>query len=82
MNTIKIAKGILLSKILRKPFYIHFYVTRRCNLRCKMCNVWKNRDSKEMNLREIKTAAQKIKKLGASHIVITGGEPLLRKDIY
>jgi MoaA/NifB/PqqE/SkfB family radical SAM enzyme len=46
-----------------------------------MCSVWKHAESEEMNLKEIKVAAEKMKKLGVSYVVITGGEPLLRKDI-
>ena len=81
MNTLKIITGILKSKLLGKPFYVHFYVTRQCNLKCRMCNVWKNKDKKNLSLEEIKIAANKIQKLGVSHVVITGGEPLIRKDL-
>ena len=81
MDTLNIIVGILKSKFLKKPFYVHFYVTRQCNLKCRMCNVWKNKDKKNLSLEEIKIAANKIKKLGASHVVITGGEPLIRKDL-
>ncbi len=81
MKKLNIAKGIILSKFFRKPFMIKFYVTRKCNLRCKMCNVWKHTDYREMSLEQIKISAKKIKELGATHIVITGGEPLLRNDI-
>jgi MoaA/NifB/PqqE/SkfB family radical SAM enzyme len=82
MNKLKILKGIVASRTKKRPFYVHFYVTRRCNLKCGMCNVWKNKDQKEMSLKEIKTAAQKLKELGTTQVVITGGEPLLRKDIF
>ncbi len=82
MKTGNIITGILGSRIFRNPFYVHLYVTRRCNLRCRMCNVWKNKDSKEMTFQEIKIAAKKMKQMGATHIVITGGEPLLRPDIF
>lgn len=81
MDSLNIVSGILKSKLLKKPFYVHFYVTRQCNLKCRMCNVWKNKDSKHLSLEEIKIAADKIKKMGASHVVITGGEPLIRKDL-
>jgi len=81
MNKLNIIIGIFKSKFLKKPFYVHFYVTRNCNLKCKMCNVWKNKDKKFLSINEIKIIAKKIKKIGTSHVVITGGEPLLRKDL-
>ncbi|MEN7982339.1 MAG: radical SAM protein [Nanoarchaeota archaeon] len=81
MDNLKIIKGIVNSKLFGKPFTSKFYVTRKCNLRCGMCSVWKYAESKEMNLKEIKLAAEKMKKLGVNYIIITGGEPLLRKDI-
>jgi len=46
-----------------------------------MCNVWKQKDSKEMTLDEIKIAAHKLKRLGLTNVVITGGEPTLRTDL-
>ncbi len=81
MDNLKIIKGIINSKLFGKPFTSKFYVTRKCNLRCGMCGVWKHTESKEMNLEEIKISAKKMKKLGICYVVITGGEPLLRKDI-
>ncbi len=81
MDTLKIVKGIISSKLFRKPFTAKFYVTRKCNLRCGMCSVWKHAESKEMSIEEIRIAAKKMKKLGISYVVITGGEPLLRKDL-
>lgn len=81
MNKLNLIKGIFVSKLFRKPFYTHLYVTRRCNMRCKMCNIWRHRYEKEMNLEEIKIAAQRMRKIGVFQTVITGGESLLREDI-
>lgn len=82
MNNLNIILGIIKSNLLRKPFYMHFYITRNCDLKCRMCNVWKNPDKKFLSLKEIEIIAKKIKKMGTSHVVITGGEPLLRKDLH
>lgn len=81
MNKLNILKGILISKFFRKPFFTHLLVTRRCNMKCRMCNIWRYKDEKEMTLEEVKIAAQTMKKVGVFQTVITGGEPLLRKDI-
>ncbi|UCF06086.1 MAG: radical SAM protein [bacterium] len=82
MRTLNTINGLVLSKFFNKPFYMHLYVTRKCNLRCRMCNVWRHADNKEMNVEEMKVAARKIKLLGTHQVVLTGGEPLLRSDIY
>lgn len=74
------ARGLVRSKFFSAPFYLHFYVTERCNLRCKMCNIWK-RKSPEMTLGEIEQCVRVLKKLKVQNIVLTGGEPLLRPDI-
>jgi len=79
-TAINMALGLMRAKYFSAPFYIHFYVTERCNLRCKMCNIWK-RKSPEMSLREIEQCAKVLKALKAQNIIITGGEPLLRPDL-
>ncbi len=79
-TAMEMALGLIRAKYFSAPFYVHFYVTERCNLQCKMCNIWK-RKSNEMTLKEIEQSAKMLKGLKAQHIVITGGEPLLRPDI-
>ncbi len=66
---------------LNTPTSIIFYVTSRCNLRCKHCFYWKelNQTPKEMTLDEIKKAASSLKH--PAIFSLTGGEPTLRQDI-
>ncbi|MGQ9624967.1 MAG: GTP 3',8-cyclase MoaA [Candidatus Bathycorpusculaceae bacterium] len=60
-------------------------VTRRCNLRCQYCHgegEEGNAESKpEMNVDEIVRIVRIAVKLGISRVKLTGGEPLMRKDI-
>ncbi|HNY51147.1 MAG TPA: radical SAM protein [Smithella sp.] len=79
-TAIDTALGLIRSKYFSAPFYLHFYVTERCNLRCRMCNIWK-RKSEEMSLEKIEQCAKVLKALKVQNIVLTGGEPLLRPDI-
>jgi len=60
--------------------YLLFYVTSRCNLRCRHCFYLDelNRHS-EMTLAEIEKIAAALRPL--SFLRITGGEPLLRQDL-
>lgn len=61
---------------------LDIHVTNRCNLRCKVCCFASN----EINLDEFSAAkaieiVREAHCLGAEHLHITGGEPLLRPDI-
>ena len=59
-----------------------------CNFKCGMCDLrLRDRELREKGLRELDTAAMKqilrdFARLGTPGIGFTGGEPLLRKDIF
>lgn len=82
MTFLVLGKGLLKSKFQKVPFSANFKVTERCNLKCPWCSIWRlgNRQ-KELSLQQIKIAADNLRKVGLSRIVITGGEPMLRKDL-
>jgi MoaA/NifB/PqqE/SkfB family radical SAM enzyme len=65
----------------KSPFYIQFYVSARCNLRCRHCGiVHANETLPEATLDEIRQIADNLVKIGAGVVVLMGGEPFLRKD--
>lgn len=73
---------LLKSLIFKKPIYCVVKVTNRCNLRCRMCGVWKHSDKEnEMNLEQFKELAEILKRLNITIINLGGGEPLLREDL-
>src|SRR6185295_1976849 len=60
-------------------------VTDRCNLRCQYCMpeqdyVWLPRESL-LTFEEIGTIADSFVALGVDRVRLTGGEPLLRRDL-
>lgn len=69
----------------RKVNYVRISVTDRCDLRCKYCMPQTNphlyQKIKLLNLEELKLITDALIKLGMKKIRITGGEPLIRKDI-
>lgn len=72
-------KGVLTK---RSPIYVQFAVSKFCNLNCQMCQaVQVRKDERELSLGEIEKLAQVLYKIGAGIVILTGGEPLLRKDI-
>ena len=66
-----------------RPSLISWNLTRRCNLRCPHCylEAGKKADN-ELTTAECLALIDEIKALGTEMVILTGGEPLLRKDIY
>lgn len=65
----------------QSPFALIAEVTSRCNLRCSMCSVWKTFDFKEAPAAKFAETINFFEKQGAETLYLTGGEPLLRKDL-
>lgn len=64
------------------PVYVQFYITARCNLTCKQCNIiYANSDVREATLEEIKRMADNFARMGVAMILLTGGEPFTRLDL-
>lgn len=64
--------------------YLRLSVTDRCNLHCVYCQNGRNGYRKfadMMSAQEIVLLVKHLKKKGLKRVKITGGEPLLRKDI-
>ncbi len=65
-----------------RPYHVQWFITQKCNYRCKGCNVWRNKQKiNELNTEEVKEGLDILRKLGAVELVFSGGNPLLRKDI-
>ena len=64
------------------PRAMCFYVTYRCNMRCKMCGIWKqNRLDPGMSLKELSRILSDLLFSKLEYININGGEPNLRDDL-
>ncbi len=62
------------------PHHAQWLITRRCNYRCRGCNVWNEQDKNELSADEIKRGLDILRKMGIVEIVFSGGDPLLRED--
>ena len=63
------------------PGEVVWAVTRRCNLKCKHCSI-AGEDPEELTTEEGFGIIEEAAKLGHVKFAFTGGEPLLREDIY
>jgi radical SAM protein with 4Fe4S-binding SPASM domain len=64
------------------PGEVIWAVTTRCNLRCKHCSIAEMSSGEELSTEEGFGLIEDAAKLGPVKFGFTGGEPLLREDIY
>jgi MoaA/NifB/PqqE/SkfB family radical SAM enzyme len=78
--------GVLKTRVLKKRMVrsVELAVTYNCNLRCDKCFALKwleEKKSKFLTVDEIKKLWDQAYAMGATHVNLTGGEPIGRKDI-
>ena len=67
---------------LRKPFHVNFEITNRCNYNCKFCSAQLSKYySNELSTRDVSSIIRKLVDENVYALFLTGGEPLLRKDL-
>ncbi len=79
---LKLTKAFANAKLLGKriPLHVSWVVTNRCNLRCTYCNRPDN-DPGELTTGQATALIDDLAQSGCAQISVTGGEPLLRKDL-
>ena len=79
--TTKTLTGFLKFKARKPmPLFASYNVTGRCNMRCVFCDWWKS-DIPELPTKKALAAIDAVCSLGVSFFDLSGGEPLLRKDL-
>jgi cyclic pyranopterin phosphate synthase len=78
-------ENLLIDSFGRKHTYLRISVTDRCNLRCTYCMphegmVWKKR-AELLTYEEILRLSKIFTAMGIAKIRLTGGEPMVRKDL-
>lgn len=61
------------------PFQVTLELTYRCNLRCRHCYI-DDHGSQELSLPEWKDVLEQLASAGTLYLLLTGGEPLVRRD--
>lgn len=64
------------------PLMAGIFVTYRCNSACSMCDLESRHNGPELSFEEMKLVIDDLVRIGTSGIGLTGGEPLLRDDIF
>ncbi|HLD10995.1 MAG TPA: radical SAM protein [Candidatus Nanoarchaeia archaeon] len=67
------------SRIFQTSLWIHFYLTRNCNLNCVYCDS-KDNTKKDISTEKVKKIIDKLYSLEIRAIAFFGGEPTLRRD--
>lgn len=79
------AECLLVDRFGRRHSYLRISVTDRCNLRCSYCmppeGIALKKKDELLSFEEIFRTAALFVRLGVRKIRITGGEPLVRKDL-
>lgn len=80
---LKVIASYSLGYPLYTPDSVSIVVTNSCNLKCVMCDFWKDtaKASEGINLSEFKKLFADLKSSGVRMVHMTGGEPFLRKDL-
>jgi len=82
----KSVKFILLSDLIKNKktskLDVTLEITNRCNLRCKICNIWKETPKRNISFQNIKEFFESILEFySIGSVSLTGGEPFLNPQI-
>lgn len=79
---------VMLAKLTKfpRPVSVNLQLTKICNLDCEYCfadmESLKQERVKDPTTKELFETIDELYKYGCRHIIMMGGEPLIRKDIY
>ncbi len=59
-----------------------FFPTSRCNSRCLSCDWWKASGEGDLSMEEVARVAAELPALGTRMVLFSGGEPLLRPEVF
>ena len=71
----------LFSRPTPHPLHVQWFITSKCNYKCKYCGVWRQPPTRELGLEEVKRGLDILQELKVVELVFTGGNPLLRSDL-
>ena len=79
IRTASLTKRAVTNYLVNRPLCVSFEITHNCNARCKHCHRGGEVDKKRASPEQFSDMFNELK---PPVIQISGGEPLLRKDVY
>lgn len=76
----KLSTRLLPSRV--SPIIASLKLTENCNSRCVTCDYWKSHCQDRISTEEVIQLIHKLSELGIKYLNLTGGEPLLREDLF
>jgi Fe-coproporphyrin III synthase len=76
---------VRLGRITNRTFVLPLLIlfpTGRCNSRCISCDWWKQSGADDLTIDEMRALARSLPSLGTRVVVFSGGEPLLRPEVF
>jgi Fe-coproporphyrin III synthase len=67
--------------IARLPLLV-LYPHSRCNCRCLMCDIWRDRGKRELAAADVARWLPEWRRLGVERVVLSGGEALLHSELW
>ncbi|MDD5115943.1 MAG: glycosyltransferase [Candidatus Omnitrophica bacterium] len=68
---------------IRPPHLFILDVTHSCNLHCRICDIWQTGErEKDIDIIHVKRMLSEAKNLKIKEVSLSGGEALMRKDIF
>jgi len=67
--------------ITRLPLLV-LYPHSRCNCRCLMCDIWRDRGKRELAAADVARWLPEWRRLGVERVVLSGGEALLHSELW
>ena len=64
-----------------RPLYVKIKLLYGCNLRCGMCNHWREARPRQLTTARLRAILDELAEMGCRKVHFTGGEPALRPDL-
>ncbi len=73
--------NVLTHRTFALPLLV-FYATAGCNSRCITCDCWHAGSASDLSAAEVGALAAELPSLHTRRVLFSGGEPLLRRDVF
>jgi len=86
-NVLRCASYGVVGSVPTSPLMVYVELTRRCNLACRHCDIWKiGKRVRDLRKQEVPASVlletfREMRKRGLVAVDLFGGEPLLREDV-